>query len=164
MDRDNAFTPEDALNVTREYVCAVCSHDLEIIEVPSKFLRLVVCPIHGDITVVGRVTRATVSINHERESVQFHSAIANLADLFPDLQSEGMSREIALKIQHTDVCAVCGGLLQVSATDTTFAAYQAQCRKHKSAGHIQRAKYIYDFQAMRTWEREHKKETSHANP
>lgn len=163
MDRDHSFSPADAEAVVREYVCAVCSHDLEIIEVPGEFERLVVCPLHGDCTIVGRVTRATVSIQHEQEAVRFHSAVEHLADLFPELQEAGMSRETALKIQHSHVCAVCGGLLAVTASDQTFTAYEASCRRHKGGGHIEKSKFKYDFQAMRAWEREHK-EKSHANP
>lgn len=157
LDIENTFTCADAEAVVQEYVCAVCTHDLETVQVPGTNSCIVVCPLHGDVTAVGRVTRATVSINMERESMQFHSAVANLADLFPELQESGMSRETALKLQHADVCAVCGGLLQVSATSTTFESYQVQCRRHKGAGHIAKTKFKYDFQAMRTWEREHRK-------
>lgn len=157
MDLDHSFTPSDADAVTREYVCAVCFHDLEIVQVPNEFHVLVVCPIHGDCTVVGRVTRATVSIQAENESLQFHTAIQNLADLFPEMQNAGMTREAALKLQRYNVCAVCGGLMDVTALDNQFTAYQLTCRRHKGGGHIQKTKFKYDFRAMKAWESEHKK-------
>lgn len=153
---DSLFTPSDAEAVVKEYVCAVCTHDLEIVDVPGEFMKLVVCPIHGDCTQVGRITRATVSIQHENESLQFHTAIENLADLFPDLQEMGIDRDTALKMQKTNVCAVCGGLMDVSATDNTFTAYELKCRRHKGGGHIRKDQFKYDFHAIKAWEREHK--------
>lgn len=156
MDRDHSFSPSEAEDVLKEYVCAVCSHDLEIVEIPGEFFRIVICPIHGDITVVGRVTRATVSIEHEREFTQFHTAVANLADLFPDLQDLGMDRNAALSMQRSHVCAVCGGLLDVAATDKTFTSYELNCRRHRGGGTIPKNKFVYNFQAMKTWERENK--------
>lgn len=157
INLDSLFTASDANEVIKEYVCAVCSHDLEIVDIPNDFLKLIVCPIHGDCTVVGRVTRATVSIQHENESLQFHTAVQNLADLFPELQEMGMDRDTALKLQRFNVCAVCGGLMEVSATDNTFSAYELKCRRHKGGGHIQKTNFKYDFRAMKAWEAEHKK-------
>lgn len=157
MTNDNLLTPADATAAVNEYVCAVCHHDLEILDIPGDFLKMIVCPIHGDATVVGRVTRATVSIQNENEAVQFHSAITNLADLFPEIQNAGMTRDTALKTQKTHVCAVGGCLLDVSATDNTFTAYRVTCRRHPGGGDVRKDNFKYDFRAMKAWEAEHKK-------
>lgn len=155
MDKDTAFTPSEADEAAREYVCAVCHHDLEIVEVSGEYLRLVVCPIHGDITEVGRITRSTVSMEAERSHADRISFIGNLSDLYPELADQGMPRESAVRIQHTHVCAMCGNLLVVTPNED-FSTYFIDCRHHPGAGTCRREKFVYNFQAMRAWEKNHK--------
>jgi hypothetical protein len=80
------FSQMDAQEVVKEYVCGVCQGQLTIILQPNQALALVVCPEHGSVEKVGRVTRSTVMIELERAHRDYRQAVRNLADLWPGLQ------------------------------------------------------------------------------
>lgn len=162
IEYDETFTQAEAPDVIQEYVCAVCHHDLEAVYLNGESRVFIVCPIHGSVCQVGRITRNTVSIEDERAHLQFSHAVLMLPDLWPEVLQAGMNRETAMKIQYTDVCAVGGETLMVYPTDTNFSAYEVKCRHHPGGGTIRKDKYAYNFQTTKAWEKNHK-ENRHAD-
>ena len=102
------FSPYEAELVVGSYVCAVCWSTLLIFNVPGDYLRVIVCPEHGNIELCGRVTKNTVAIEIERGLRNYHEVIRNLPDLWGHLAQEGFAREHAFKIARDYVCAKCG--------------------------------------------------------
>lgn len=81
---EEGFTYAEAQGAVREFLCSTCSGELRIEHVEG-FLYQVVCPEHGSVEICGRVTRATVAAEVERERIQFAEVVQNLADLWPEL-------------------------------------------------------------------------------
>lgn len=154
---EETFTPSEAASVINEYVCATCHGDLEVFELPGSERVIVSCHIHGSVCDVGRVTKATVSMNAEHSHASRHAFISHLADLYPELADLGMTRDQALRIQHSEFCEVCGGLVDVYAKDAQFTSYRVECRRHPKAGTIARQKYVYDFNRIKAYEKANRK-------
>jgi hypothetical protein len=91
------FSFAEAEVVKRDYVCAVCHGELAMFPVEGEPLVLLVCPKHGNVESVGRVTRNGVSIELEQERQRYGEVVSNLPDLFPGLQPERQTVEQNLK-------------------------------------------------------------------
>lgn len=81
------FTLTDAETVCSIYVCALCEGDLSI--VPADWgtdnVYFVVCPDHGNIEQIGRITKTTVAIRNERSVFEFPRVIRTLPEFWGTL-------------------------------------------------------------------------------
>ena len=85
-DEYEGFTLQEAETVQGIYVCSQCEGGLII--VPSFFddeLYFVVCPEHGNIEKIGRISKTTVAIRNEQGLLKFSSYIHALPDLWGEL-------------------------------------------------------------------------------
>lgn len=160
-DDDHTFTQDEAEHVCNEFVCPVCHGDLSVLYIASSPRVVVICPDHGSVCSIGRVTRNTVSIELEKSFAVYQSVIHNLSDLWGYLDREGMPRARALSMTRTHVCAVCGHDLVAYMIDRDTA--EVQCPTHtrqryeKTPEFVRREKFVYNFQAMKTWEKTNRK-------
>lgn len=81
----DGFTLTDAETVCAIYVCSQCEGELATI--PTDFINpdglfYVICPDHGNIELIGRISRTTVAIRNERGIWEFPKAIRALPDLW----------------------------------------------------------------------------------
>ena len=86
MGEYEGFTLEDAETVKGVYVCSQCEGELAV--VPSFFdeeLFLVICPEHGNIETIGRISKTTVAIRNEQGLFDYPRAIRALPDLWGHL-------------------------------------------------------------------------------
>lgn len=123
------FSPAEAEQVVKEYVCAVCHADLVSIQIENSANSIVVCTEHGNAELVGRVMKSTVSIEMERGYLHYRAAVRNLADLWPELVEEGFEYEDAVKIRKHNVCKKCGGFLVMQFKDNKSLLVQLKCQK-----------------------------------
>lgn len=159
LSDDETFTQNDAEKVVEKFVCAVCWSDLQVVYIPNEARALVVCIEHGNVCYCGRVTHATVSIEMENAYKNYYKAIHNLPDLWGGKIHEGFEREHAVRIARENVCKVCGQMLLPQVSFTTQ-KYDVICNYHGSVsdcGYIKKDKFVWDYQAMRAWEKEHQK-------
>lgn len=82
MDDYEGFTDFDARAVIAEYVCSVCEGDLSIEYIEGRPERLVVCPEHGNVESIGRITKNTVNIRNANAAIQFQRVIYNLPEFW----------------------------------------------------------------------------------
>lgn len=161
FDDDNTFSQSEVDTVISDYVCPVCTGDLQYFYIPNNPRVVVVCPIHGNVCDIGRVTRNTVSIESEKSFRSYQEVIRNLSDLWGDMIHEGLERHKAEKMMHTHVCAVCGGQLYMYLKEGD--TVDLECQRHnlhrfvKSGGYIRRDNYAYNFQAIKDWEKQNKR-------
>lgn len=85
LSEDDSFDQTEAPQVLREYVCGTCHGELKILFAKAHWRVIVICPDHGNVVKCGRVMRSSVSIEMERASLKFSSAIRNLPDLWGEL-------------------------------------------------------------------------------
>lgn len=112
---EHSFTQSEAPRVVEEFVCAACHSDLEVMEIPNEGRVLIVCPEHGTVTVVGRVTRNTVSIDLEKAYRRFQEVIRNLPEYWGKYIKIGFEYDKAGRIARDYVCKTCGGYLLLEA-------------------------------------------------
>lgn len=156
---DNSFTPAQAQHVMDNFVCAVCHAELMEVQPLGSWRRLVICVEHGNVCDVGRVTRATVSIEIERAYRSFHEVIRNLSDLWGKYAEEGFPYEKAVKLRKDYVCAVCGGPI-VLLNHPDHEMVHLACQSHGNinlCGYTPKKDFQYDFQRIRAWERENRR-------
>jgi hypothetical protein len=94
MDEYEGFTLQDAEIIQSVYACSQCEGELAII--PDFFDNdnwLVICPEHGNIEIIGRISKTTVAIRNERGVFDFPKAIRALPDLWGELIPNTESRE-----------------------------------------------------------------------
>lgn len=91
------FTEFDAKVVVADYVCSVCEGDLSIVPVEGRPERLVVCPEHGNVESIGRITKNTVAIRNMRSATDFHKVIRNLSEFWGVLIPTKADRERTIK-------------------------------------------------------------------
>jgi hypothetical protein len=82
MNEYEGFTDYDAHQVTAEYVCSICEGDLSVIEQDGRPERLVVCPEHGNVEDIGRITKNTVAIRNANAAIHFRRVIYNLPEFW----------------------------------------------------------------------------------
>jgi len=162
LDADHSFTPAEVQGVIENYVCAICHAELAEIHPDGELRRIIVCPEHGNVCDCGRVTRATVNIEYERAYKSYHEVIRNLSDLWGHLAQQGFDREQSKIITKNYVCAICGGTLYMYLRpDNRFGdIIDIKCQSHGNinhCGHIKREEFVYDFQRIRAWEKDHKR-------
>lgn len=155
VTEDDSFSQTETAAIIEEFVCGVCHGELHDVYIPNEARVLIVCFEHGNICDCGRVTRNTVSIELERSYKTYYAAIHALQDLWPELLEQGFERDHATRIARSNVCEVCGGGLT-----TTYGKrqYDVVCAQHGSVsicGYISREKFIYNYQAIRVWEKNH---------
>lgn len=160
LDTDHSFMPAEVDRVLAEYVCAICHADLAEIQVPGEQRRLIVCYEHGNVCDIGRVTRATVSIQLENAYKSYHEVIRNLPDLWGHLADQGFHYKQAHIITKNFVCAVCGGDLYMfkRPDDPKMVIVNIKCQRHgniNECGHVKKTEFVFNFQSMRDWEKEH---------
>lgn len=157
FDDDNTFSQSEMDQVVNDFVCAVCHADLQIVYLPNLPRVMIACPEHGNICDVGRVTRNTVSIEMERGHIVYQDVIRNLPDLWGSLIEKEMDQKIALKMIHTHVCAICGSKPILWTGNIPGCPTHSRGRRFfADAPLIKSEKYMYNFQAMKAWERENK--------
>jgi len=85
LSEDDSFDQTEAPIVLREYVCGTCHGELKVIFAKAHWRVIIICPEHGKVVKCGRVMRSSVSIEMERASLKFSTAIRNLPDLWGEL-------------------------------------------------------------------------------
>lgn len=160
IDTDTSFMPAEVEYVLKNYVCAVCYGELAEVQIPNEQRRLIVCIEHGNTCEVGRVTRATVSIELEKAYKSYHEVIRNLPDLWGKLADQGFDYKQAHIITKNYVCAVCGSdLYQFMRPDHPKGdIVNIKCDRHgniNDCGHVKKSEFVFNFQRMRDWEKEH---------
>lgn len=161
VDTDTSFSPAEVTHVVENYVCAVCHGELTEVQVPNEQRRLIVCIEHGNTCIVGRVTRATVSIETERAYKSYHEVIRNLPDLWGHLVKQGFEYSKAIKLRKDYVCAICGGtLLILNRQDHPHGEIvDIGCQTHgniNDCGYTKKSEFKYDFQRILKWSKEHR--------
>lgn len=159
LNTDNSFSPAEVQYILDTFVCAICHAELMEVQPPSSPRRLIVCLEHGNVCDVGRVTRATVSIEIERAYKSFHEVVRNLPDLWGKYAEEGFPYDKAVKLRKDYVCAVCGGPIVLLNHPDPEMVHLA-CQSHGNinlCGYTPRNEFKYDFQRIRAWEQEHKR-------
>lgn len=111
ISSDLTFTQNEANIVIKDYVCAICHADLVIKEIPNELRVFIMCPIHNNVCLAGRIMRSTVSIQHEISFRDYYSTIATMPDLFGNIWINGIPYEHAQIISKKSVCALCGSKL-----------------------------------------------------
>ena len=157
---DDTFSQWESPLVVEGFVCAICHGPLREVYVPNSERVLVVCSEHGNICDCGRVTPATVSIEIERSIKNYYGAVIALADLWPDLLERGFTREHAIKFTKGYVCAVCGHHLAAALKGVGAETYAVICPSHGHidiCGHIKEQDFRYDFERIKKFDREHRK-------
>lgn len=157
VSEDDSFSQTEAPSIIEGFVCAVCHGPLNEIIPDNQGRSLIICWDHGNVCDCGRVTLATVSIEIENSIKRFYGAVLALPDLWPDVILKGFDREHAVKFSKGFVCAVCGGILIPSMKGS---ACDVACAHHGSiqiCGHVKKEDYRYDYQAIRAWEKDHRR-------
>lgn len=162
FNEDNTFSQNEMQDVMDLYVCPVCHGDLAAMWVPDYHRVVIHCPEHGNVCYIGRITKNTVSISLDKAFRDYHLAIRNLPDLWGHLAQAGFDRTQALKITKYYVCAVCGKALVLTARQDhpKMDIVDIGCQSHgniNDTGYVKHDQFVYDFQRMRAWEKEHKK-------
>ena len=162
IDSDTSFLPAEVDHVVKNYVCAVCHGELIEVQVPNEQRRLIVCIEHGNTCEVGRVTRATVSIEMERAYKSYHEVIRNLPDLWGDRINLGFHYIKANIIRKDYVCGVCGGTLVIlkRQDDPSGNIVDIACQTHgniNQCGHTKKSEFKYDFKRLIQWNKEHRR-------
>jgi hypothetical protein len=162
IPHDLTFSQSQIDSVLGDYVCAVCHADLEVQYILNDSRVIIFCAEHGNVCQCGRVTRNTVSIEHERGFRAYHDVIRNLSDLWGVLADEGFERERAAGIRKHYVCAVCGSPLNIYARpdDPRMNQVNIGCDRHgniNACGHIRKDLFVYDFQRIREWEKNNRR-------
>jgi len=165
VDYDMSFSQTDAPEVIKNFVCGVCHGELTEVFIPNEGRVLVVCLEHGNVCNCGRVTRATVGIQLEQGYRAYHEVIRNLPDLWGHLIDTGFEREKAHLIWKNFVCAVGGEPLnmQFRADDPKGNRVDLVCPQHGNidiCGFVRKENFKYNYQAIRAWEKEHRKNYS----
>lgn len=93
LDEDDTFDQWEAPAIVRDYVCPVCHGQLAEYFIPNSRRVLVGCAEHGNVCLIGRVMRSSVSIEMERAARRYPEAIRNLPDLWGELIPQPMTRE-----------------------------------------------------------------------
>lgn len=160
VDTDTSFSPAEVQHVIENYVCAVCHAELTEIQVPNQQRRLIVCLEHGNICEVGRVTRATVSIEMEKAYKSYHEVIRNLPDLWGHLAEQGFHYKQSHLITKNYVCAICGGTLYMykRPDNPKMEIVDIKCQRHgniNTCGYTKNEEFKYDFNRVRDWEKTH---------
>ena len=91
MDIYDGFSLHDAEIVKAIYACSQCEGGLAV--VPSFLdddVFFVICPEHGNVETIGRISKTTVAIRNERGVYEFLPALRALPDLWGDLLDEYM--------------------------------------------------------------------------
>lgn len=86
MDEFDGFTLHDAETVKAVYTCSQCEGELTV--VPSFFeddIYFVICQEHGNVELIGRISKTTVAIRNERGVFDYPKAIRALPDLWGHL-------------------------------------------------------------------------------
>lgn len=162
LDVDHSFTWREADQVISEYVCALCHSELIPIHPDGQERVALVCPEHGDVCQIGRVTRSTVSIQYETAYRAYHEVIRNLPDLWGHLADKGFDRTKAHAITSHCVCAICGGQLVMTARqdDPKMQIVNIKCQTHgniNECGYVEKDKFVYDFNRIRDWNKNHRR-------
>ena len=99
MDEYEGFSPTDAEIVCSVYVCAVCEGGLIYVEnfIAQDGTRIVICPEHGNVESIGRITKTTVAIRNERSVFEFPRAIRALPEFWGELIPTKQDRERMIK-------------------------------------------------------------------
>lgn len=97
-DRDDLFEILEAEGIARGFVCPVCNGELSIHPVPGDRLVILACAEHGSVTRIGRITRATVSIEMERSRKRYRDVIRNLPEFWGELIPPKLSAEETIRI------------------------------------------------------------------
>jgi len=160
IDTDTSFMPAEVDHVVKNYVCAVCHGELIEVPVENELRRLIVCIEHGNTCIVGRVTRATVSIELEKAYKSYHEVIRNLPDLWGHLAEQGFNYKQAIIITKGYVCAVCGQDLYMfkRPDDPKMVIVDIKCQRHgniNTCGHVKKSEFVFDFKRMRAFEKDH---------
>lgn len=114
IDKDLTFTHADSLVILKDYVCAVCLSDLAVVEIKNSERIFIVCPVHANVCLTGRVMRSTASMRVEQSHRDYYPFIASMPDLFSPIWANGVPAPIAEDIQRRCVCALCGDDLILS--------------------------------------------------
>ena len=155
LSQDETFAQSETDFITKNFVCAICHADLQVVFMPNEARVLIVCIEHGNVCITGRVTHATVSIEMERSYRAFHKVVRNLSDLWGDLVEKTIPPLQVQSIIKFCVCEVCGNSLQIRDTQE---GQEVHCRAHgniQMCGYIERNKYKYNYKNFTQWEKEH---------
>lgn len=103
MDEYDGFTLRDAETVKAIYACSQCEGELAIVpSFFSEYVFFVICQEHGNVELIGRISKTTVAIRNERGVHEFLPALRALPDLWGDLLNQYMeSRHTPLREGET---------------------------------------------------------------
>ena len=156
VSQDETFAQSETDFITKNFVCAICHADLQVVFMPNEARVLIVCIEHGNVCYTGRVTHATVSIEMERSFRRFHEVIRNLPEFWGELIDKSFPRHEADQITRHCVCAVCGGKLYQYMESEDPNKVQIKCTQHGNINdchYVEKSKFVYDFNKMRAYEK-----------